>query len=147
MTPTSFAADVAMTRYTGGCLCGAVRYAARGAPRAQGYCFCGDCRKASGSGFIPFLLFPASSVRFTGATQRSIARAIGGGEAVRNHCAVCASLVFGGIVGEDSEHTIYGGSLDEPALFRPTMAIFMRDRPDWVIVPQGLEVFETLPGR
>lgn len=147
MTPSSSTAGVSLIRYTGGCLCGTLRYEAHGEPRAQGYCFCGDCRKASGSGFIPFLLFPASSVRITGATQRSIARAIGGGDAVRNHCAVCGSLVFGGIVGEDTEHTIYGGSLDEPALFRPTLAIFMRDKPDWVIVPQGLKVFETLPGR
>ena len=117
MTTSSSTAGVSPIRYTGGCLCGTLRYEARGEPRAQGYCFCGDCRKASGSGFIPFLLFPASAVRIAGATQRSIARAIGGGDAVRNHCAICGSLVFGGIIGEDSEHTIYGGSLDEPSLF------------------------------
>ena len=147
MKPSSSTAGVSPIRYTGGCLCGTLRYEAHGAPLAQGCCFCVDCRKASGSGFIPFLLFPASAVRFAGATRRSIARAIGGGDAVRNHCAACGSLVFGGIVGEDSEHTVYGGSLDEPALFRPTLAIFMRDKPDWVIVPRGLQVFETLPGR
>ena len=31
-----------------------------------GYCFCGDCRKASGSGFIPFMGFPRSALRVTG---------------------------------------------------------------------------------
>jgi hypothetical protein len=54
--------------------------------------------------------------------------------------------VFGGIVGRDSAHTNYAGSLDDPALFDPTMALFSRDRPDWVPMPAGLTVFETMPG-
>jgi hypothetical protein len=132
--------------YIGGCLCGAVRYVALGEPRSQGYCFCRDCRKASGSGFIPFLLFPANSVRFTGETKRSIVKSIRGANAVRNHCAICGSLVFGGIVGKDSAHTIYAGSLDEPALFQPEVAVFTRDKPAWVVLPAGLKTFETLPG-
>ncbi len=132
--------------YTGGCLCGAVRYEARGAPHNQGYCCCGDCRRASGSGFIPFIGFSASAVRFTGETQHSIVTSARGTEAVRNHCAKCGSLVFGGVVGKDSAHTIYAGSLDEPALFQPTMAIFTRGKPQWVVLPAGLEMYDTLPG-
>ena len=132
--------------YTGGCLCGAVRYEADGEPTSQGYCFCRDCRKASGSGFIPFLSFPASSVRFAGETKHSIVKSARGRDAVRNHCASCGSLVFGGIVGKDSSHTLYAGSLDEPSLFQPTIAIFTRDKPDWVLMPSNLQAFDTLPG-
>jgi hypothetical protein len=55
--------------------------------------------------------------------------------------------VFGGIVGRDSEHTIYAGSLDEPALFHPTIALFSRDKPHWVPMPAGLTVFETMPAQ
>src|ERR1700759_4806702 len=51
-------------RCEGGCLCGAVRYQADGDPLSAGYCYCADCRKASGSGFIPFMGFPAHAVRF-----------------------------------------------------------------------------------
>ena len=134
-------------RYSGGCLCGAVRYEARGEPISQGYCFCTDCRKASGSVLIPFLFFSATSVRFSGETRHSIAKSLRGGDAVRNHCASCSGLVFGGIVGRDREHSIYAGSLDEPALFHPTVALFLRDKPHWVPMPAGLTVFETMPGR
>lgn len=132
--------------YIGGCLCGAVRYEALSEPRSQGYCCCRDCRKASGSGFIPFLLFPANSLRFTGETKRSIVKSIRGEDAVRNHCAICGSLVFGGIVGKDTAHTIYAGSLDEPALFQPAVAVFTRDKPAWVVLPAGLDTYATLPG-
>jgi hypothetical protein len=47
-------------RYTGGCLCGAVRYEAEGEPVFAGHCNCADCRKASGSGFIPSWGFRAA---------------------------------------------------------------------------------------
>ena len=43
------------TVYSGGCLCGAVRYEAQGEPLYAGHCYCEDCRKASGGGFIPFM--------------------------------------------------------------------------------------------
>ena len=47
--------------------------------------------------------------------------------------------------GLDDSHTIYAGSLDDPSLFKPVMLLFERDRPDWVIPPQGVERFETMP--
>lgn len=134
-----------ITRRTGGCLCGQVRYEAQGEPDFAGYCFCADCRKASGSGFVPFMGFPASALRITGETRLSRTKALRG-EAVRNHCAVCGGLVFGGIVGLHNSHTVYAGSLDDPSSFHPKIAIFARDRPAWVPLPPGLTVFETLPG-
>jgi hypothetical protein len=132
-------------RYTGGCLCGALRYEAHGAPTEAGYCYCADCRKASGSGFIPFMNFSAKSVRFTGQPRQFVSPAANGGEAVRNSCPVCSGLVFGGVVGESDSFTIYVGSLDDPSLFEPKMAIFNRSRPHWVPLPPGLTVFETMP--
>jgi hypothetical protein len=136
-----------MRAFTGGCLCGAVRYEARGEPEMTGHCYCVDCRRASGSGFIPFMNFPAARLRFGGEPTvlvRSLS--IGGSEAVRNRCPRCGSLVFGGIVGVDTDHTIYAGTLDDPGLFRPQVAIFGRDRPEWAALPEGLTVFETMPG-
>ena len=52
--------------HTGGCLCGALRYEARGEPDMAGHCYCADCRKASGSGFIPFMNFSASALTISG---------------------------------------------------------------------------------
>jgi hypothetical protein len=132
--------------HSGGCLCGAVRYEAEGEPTAAGFCYCADCRKASGSGFIPFMGFPATDMRFSGQTRQFASKAANGGDAVRNSCPICSGLVFGGRVGADSSFTIYAGSLDDPSFFRPTMAIFNRDRPNWVMLPPGLKVFETMPG-
>lgn len=131
-------------RLTGGCLCGALRYEAKGEPVYAGYCCCADCRKASGSGFIPFMGFAAEAVTFSGPTRQFRSPSMRG-EAVRNSCPTCGGLVFGGVVGESEQHTVYAGSLDDPSAFQPTMAIFVRDRAAWVTLPPGLTEFETMP--
>jgi hypothetical protein len=82
-------------RYTGGCLCGQLRYEAEGEPLYAGLCYCVDCQKSSGSGFVPFMGFASSAVRFSGATRKFTSKAARGGDAVRNFCPVCGSLVFG----------------------------------------------------
>jgi hypothetical protein len=71
---------------------------------------------------------PAAALTFTGEPRR-----------------YRGGLVFGGEPGKDDSHTIYAGSLDDPALFRPTLVLFDRDRPDWAPLPPGLAVFHTLP--
>ena len=128
---------------TGGCLCGALRYEARGEPLYAGYCYCRDCQKASGSAFIGFLGFEPGRVKVTGETRQHRSPAASGGTAVRNFCATCNSMVFGGH--EQTGVNIYAGSLDDGALFTPRVAIFTRDRPHWAHVPEGLKQFETLP--
>jgi hypothetical protein len=137
---------MSQTVYTGGCLCGAVRYEAQGEPLYAGHCYCEDCRKASGSGFIPFMGYARESVRFSGQPRQFTSKAANGNDAVRNFCGVCGGLVFGGTVGKDRQFTIYAGSLDDPTAFRPRVAIFTRNRPGWAVVPPGLKVFEGLPG-
>jgi len=98
-------------RYAGGCLCGALRYEANGVPLYAGHCYCGDCQKASGSGFVPFMAFASSAVRFSGPARQFISKAARGGDAVRNFCPTCGGLVFGGVLGESESFTIYAGSL------------------------------------
>lgn len=132
---------------TGGCLCGALRYEARGTPGFQGYCCCADCRHASGSGFIPFIGFAAGQVTITGRVLLHSLKHPDGRTAERNCCAACGSLVFGGEVGVAQGHTVYAGTLDDPSAFQPTMAIFTRDKAEWVVLPPGLALFETMPGR
>ena len=131
--------------YTGGCLCGALRYQAQGEPLYAGLCYCTDCQKASGSGFIPFMGFASSVVRFSGETLKFTSKSANGRDAVRNTCPVCGSLVFGGVAGKDDSFTLYAGTLDDPSAFQPRIAIFARSRPAWAVIPPGLTIFEAMP--
>lgn len=134
-----------LRRFTGGCLCGALRYEAVGEPTMSGHCYCVDCRKASGSGFSPFMVFPREALTMTGPARQFRTTSFRGSDAVRNSCPTCGSLVFGGEYGQDDAHTIYAGSLDDARAFKPTIALFTRDRPDWAALPEGLTLFATMP--
>src|SRR5260370_8443045 len=93
-------------RDTGGCLCGSLRYEAQGEPLFMGHCYCADCRKASGSGFIPYMGFASSAVRFHGETLSFTSKAANGGDAVRNSCPFSGSLAFGGKIPKDHSFPI-----------------------------------------
>jgi hypothetical protein len=134
-----------MAQYTGGCLCGALRWQATADPLYTGHCYCADCRKASGSGFVPFMAFAAAAMTISGKTLTHRLALGDGRTATRNACAVCGGLVFGGDLGESTEFNIYAGSLDDAALFQPKIAIFTRDRAAWALIPADLKQFETMP--
>jgi len=129
----------------GGCLCGAVRYEVEGEPQYAGLCFCEDCRKASGGGFIPFMNYPRARFRVSGETRQVRTGLSDGREAVRNICTSCGSLLFGGEYGRDEQHTVYAGTLDDPSSFKPTMAIMTQGKPDWAVIPEGLKIFGRMP--
>jgi hypothetical protein len=130
---------------TGGCLCGSLRYEARGDALYAGHCYCADCRKASGSGFVPYLGYARDAVTLTGTSRAFAVPAANGNQAVRNFCPACGSLVFGGPRDSATQFTLYAGSLDDPAQFVPTAAIFTRGRPDWAVLPGHLRCYPALP--
>ena len=57
-----------MDRFTGGCLCGDVRFQASGRPYRVGICHCLDCRKHHGALFHASAIFPEDAVTIEGET-------------------------------------------------------------------------------
>jgi hypothetical protein len=133
------------SKFTGGCLCGALRYEASGEGAFMGYCCCDDCQRASGSGFIPFMNVPAGALKVTGPYALYQMTHSDGRTSERFSCVKCSSLVFGGEPGNPRMNTIYAGTLDDTSQFKPTMAIMTKFKPDWVILPPGLTMFEDMP--
>ena len=54
-----------MMEFSGGCLCGAVRYEGS-EQKGGGHCHCIDCRKSSGTGHSSHMVVPEDSFRATG---------------------------------------------------------------------------------
>lgn len=50
----------------GGCQCGAIRYELIGKPSFSSLCYCGDCQKASGSGFVPVMGYTKANFKLEG---------------------------------------------------------------------------------
>jgi hypothetical protein len=115
-----------MTEVTGGCLCGALRFTARGAPYRVGLCHCLDCRKSHGALFHGSAIFPESAVTLTGprATYRD-----------RSFCPTCGAQVFAHI---GDEIGLNLGSFDQPDRFRPTYELWTIRREGWLPEFPGL---------
>jgi len=133
-------------RWAGGCACGALRWRAEGEPLIQGFCHCKSCQRTSGGGHVGFICFPETAVTIVGA-QRAYTRNGGSGRpASRFACPNCMSVVYGTAEVMPGRVNLYAGSLDDSALFKPTMAVFHGEKPAWDDVSRGLQCFATVPG-
>lgn len=133
-----------MTRFAGGCVCGAIRYECDAAPIMMFKCHCRDCQHVTGGGYAPVLLFRRNDVRITkGSLQHSATESMAGGEHERGFCASCGSCISGG----KSASTIgtVAGSLDDPSLFRPTMDIHIADAQPWDLLDPATTKFDRYP--
>lgn len=126
---------------TGGCLCGRVRYQAGGEPLFGVHCHCRDCQRASGTGHVPVMGVAKATFAVTGAPKQYANTGGSGENAVRNFCPDCGSLLFGTPEVAPDLVTIYAGSLDDPALFKPQAAQFTRWRHDWDVCSGDLAAF------
>lgn len=109
-----------MDRFTGGCLCGAVRIEATGRPYRVGICHCLDCRKHHGALFFAGAMFPESAVRIEGETHA---------HAGRHFCPRCGSSVFARS-GDEIEVSL--GALDAPDRLQPTYELWTVRRESWL---------------
>ena len=119
-----------MSRFTGGCLCGDVRFVASGLPYRVGICHCLDCRKHHGALFFAAAIFPRDAVAIEGETRDY---------AGRHFCPRCGSSVFAGF-GDEIE--IHLGSLDAPDQLVPTYECWTIRRESWLPPFPGTRRYE-----
>lgn len=131
---------------TGRCLCGAARYQSTGPALFSVICHCRDCQRASGSGGVPVLGVPKLSFTSAGPIKQSRTLGGSGHTAVRNFCMECGSLLFGTPESAPDLVTIYAGSLDDPATFEPSEALFVGQRPAWARLALCLVEHQSFPG-
>src|SRR5437870_13527238 len=118
-----------MIPFTGGCVCGAIRYECTAEPVMMFKCHCRDCQRLTGGGFVAGLLVPASAFRLKKRQLRyHFTPSLAGGKHKRGFCAKCGSRLTGG---ESDERPtgfigVTAGSLDDPSWFRPKMISLFR---------------------
>jgi hypothetical protein len=122
--------------WTGGCLCGVVRFRARADPIRAVNCHCGTCRRFSGAAFMTFVHFPASAFAWTG---KEPTRYRSSEDAERGFCAVCGSTLSMHETVLPDRVQVSLGSLDRPDLVRPDDHVWTGSQLPW------LEVVDDLP--
>lgn len=124
--------------YTGGCLCGAVRYQAAGAVKNLCFCHCTSCRRAVGSPAVPWGTFALEKFKVV---QGKLTEYRSSPKVLRGFCAQCGTSVTYFHEGRVKEIDITLASLDDPAALKPERHIWMRDELPWMVVGDGLPQF------
>lgn len=137
--------DLAPSSHAGGCLCGAVRYAASAQPLLQGNCHCRDCQKVSGGPYAPTLFFEEDTVEIAGDVQYF--ESIGGsGQPIRRgFCPNCGSQLFGRPSIRQGMLGIRAGTLDDPSAYQPQAEIFVAHAAPWDSMLDCTAKFDTYP--
>lgn len=130
--------------FTGGCMCGAVRYECSAAPILTANCHCRDCQRASGSAFISGLVVPQDQVAIAGEVKYYDAVADSGNIISRGFCPICGSRLFGKRAMSD-RLSITAASLDDPSEFRPAIDCYTASAQPWDYLNPDLPKFAQLP--
>ncbi len=121
-------------RVTGGCLCGAVRYAATAAARRVTYCHCAMCRKASGAPVSVFAAFAADALAFTSGRPK-VYRSSSFVE--RGFCAACGTPLTYRYLRSDAL-SVTVGSLDHPERVAPESHWGIESHLPWLTIADDL---------
>jgi hypothetical protein len=125
----------------GSCLCGAVRYVARGEPRRFFHCHCSRCRKVSGTGHASNLFLKGELEWLAGEDEQSHYQ-LPEAERFGNHfCRHCGARVprfvaAAGVV------MIPAGSLDDESPMLPEARIFAGSKAAWSCDSRDIPTFD-----
>jgi hypothetical protein len=132
--------------YTGGCACGAIRYATRHAPVFQNHCQCRDCQRRSGTGHASYLTFPSrDEMTLAGEPTRWQVAGDSGNMKVHAFCPACGTPVFLHLTAMPELIAVHAASLDEPGRFAPQVLTYRVSGPAWDTVDAALPAFERMP--
>jgi hypothetical protein len=120
--------------HAGGCLCGQVRYDARGEAANLCFCHCTSCRRSIGAPMVPWGTFAAADFSIV---RGRLAEHHSSPQVTRGFCAACGtSLTY--------RHDERGGeidvtlcSLDEPTALVPAVHIWVEDKLPWLSIDDG----------
>jgi hypothetical protein len=117
--------------YSGGCLCGAVRYTVTGEIEDVSHCHCSMCRKAHGAAFATYASVSSQSFSFT-CGEAALRVFKSSGDTERVFCSVCGSpMLWRNPVAFPGITSFPLGSLDTP--FQPVAErhIYVGSKAPW----------------
>ena len=131
---------------TGGCQCGAVRYAVTGEPGPLYACHCRECRKQSASAFGLSLIVARSAFRLTAGEVRTWSRTTDSGNALDcRFCPICGTRVWHQSPGGDTV-SVKAGSLDRPVDLGTAQHIWVSRKLPGLVLPDAARCHDEEPG-
>ena len=131
----------AKLRASGGCLCGAVRYEAAGAPLWVANCHCTQCRKSSGHYFVSTDV-PRSALTVEGADQ--VTWYASSPKVRRGFCRTCGATLFWDPIHRDWTGVAMG-AFDDPTGVRIALHVYVAEKGDYYEIGDGAPQHARVP--
>lgn len=119
---------------TGGCLCGAVRYALTGPPLLVYVCHCHDCQTRSGAAFTLNMVIQTADLDVSGPAAKQ-ERTTNGRRIEQGSCARCGISLWASAASAPDFATLIAGTLDDAAWVRPSVQTFVESAIPWAVIP------------
>jgi len=133
---------MAAVERSGRCLCGQVRFVARGEPKWVAHCHCESCRRATSAAFATYAGYQADAVEWTGQALSDYGSSAG---VIRRFCPRCGSpMSFEGARWPDEVH-LFLPSFEDPASLTPIVHVHAEEQIAWVHLADGLPRFAKTP--
>ena len=130
------------TRYTGSCLCGAVRFELTEEPGPIAVCYCQMCRKATGAPLATNAPMPAAAYRITAGATHVSGYESSPGE-TRHFCGRCGSPLYSERVDRPGIVRVRVGTINEPLTTRPAASYYTASKCNWWEIRDSLPSYES----
>ena len=128
--------------YTGGCLCGSVRFEIKGPIRNIVCCHCSQCRKAQGSAFATNGIVSAANFNIVSGADSLTAYESSPGQ-TKYFCKTCGSPVLSKTESKPGRVRVRLGTIDSDIAERPMAHIFATSKANWEQIADDLPHYET----
>ena len=123
-------------KYSGGCLCGDVRYELTGESEWNVYCHCRSCRKHAAAPVVAFVKYAPENVRWNGTPRKRYESSEG---RFRGFCQNCGTpLTWETEIDGIPWLVFHIVSLDTPEHFVPVEHVFYEERLPWFEIDDEL---------
>lgn len=126
--------------FTGGCLCGAVRYRAEGPASNATLCHCKSCRRAAAAPLVAWVTFPRATLSYTSGQPASYRSSE---HVSRTFCRACGTPLTYQRTDAGDEIDLTLCSLDDPNALPPADHTWIRHKLTWLHFDDGLPTFPT----
>ncbi len=132
-----------MAGFTGGCLCGAIRYQVKSDPVRVANCHCDDCRRTTGASFTTNVFVKEEDLTILQGSPRSFQHPSGSGATMtKEFCGDCGSPLFGSGSGSTGVKNVKVGSIDDASRIRPSINVFVSKALPFTVLADDTEKFE-----
>lgn len=127
------------SEWTGGCLCGAIRYRLESAPFDAGWCHCRTCQLNSGSPAMAFATVPVEDYRVERGDMITVRSSDFGH---RGFCRDCGTPLFMRVDHQPETIDFTIATLDQPDAVQPGYRIFYASHIAWAAAPDDLPRYD-----